>query len=113
MSDGLTSQLPAHRFLPRVLVIVGVALIFISAAAWFPASLGFVFYVFWAPFVVGQVFPNLGSGPWLFRACWAIEVVALICAWVWALRAWDLLSVSYGVAFVSAVLTLLGLYSFV
>jgi len=112
MSDAMSSQLPAQRYLPRVLVLVGVALVFTSAVAWFPASLGFVFYVFWSPFLLGQAFPDLKFGSWLFGACWAVQVAAFICAWVWALRAWDRLSVSYAVAFVSVVLALLGFYYF-
>ena len=108
----MTFQLPEQRLLPRALVLLGVALVFTSAVAWFPASLGFVFFVFWSPFLVGEAFPNLRYGSWLFGACWAIQGAAFICAWVWALRAWDRFSVSYAVSFVSVVLALLGFYYF-
>ena len=112
MNDAVTSQLHEQHILPRVLVLLGVAVVVTSAVAWFPASLGFIFLVFWSPFLVGEAFPNLTLGSWLFGACWALQVVAFICAWVWALRAWDRLSTSYGVAFVSVVLALLGFYYF-
>jgi len=112
MSDAMTTQLPVQRILPRGVVLLGVALVLIAAVAPFPSSLGFVFFVFWSPFLLGEAFPKFSFGSWVFGACWAVQIAAFICAWVWALRAWDRFSLGYAVAFVSVVLTLLGFYYF-
>ena len=96
-------------------MLAGMTLILVAAVAWFPVSLGFAVVVFGSPFLLDTAFPNFNfrPWPWLFAVCWGSQLVAFVCAWVWARRAWDRYSVGYAFAFVVVVLALLGFYYFI